>query len=180
MPPVTMLYISFFVLFHGLGLAIPDNFDWASVLQERIVPHGKLTGDADGRRNIKREASGGKSLQPRKYGRSHLPIFDLNRAKSKALHGRRYVMTMHNNDDLDYTAVIHVNGQPLRCIFDTGSFEVVIFSNYCKTYSCSNTSNLYQPNASDTYDDLRWQKNPLLWQRRCAGAICEGSYQFRH
>lgn len=73
--------------------------------------------------------------------------------------GLRKVLRLHNNQDMDYTAGIQVGGQNLRCVMDTGSFELVVFTDRCKSKSCKKNHRLYKPSKSRTLRELQWEKD---------------------
>lgn len=57
--------------------------------------------------------------------------------------------TLHNDGDMRYTAEIHVGGQKLRGMLDTGSFEVMVFSKDCN--KCGKKAELYDDASSATF-----------------------------
>lgn len=56
-----------------------------------------------------------------------------------------------NHDDIQYTAEVRIGGQKMTTVVDTGSFELLAFSNQCS--SCGGTTGLYDENKSKTFED---------------------------
>merc|ERR1719282_167183 len=56
-------------------------------------------------------------------------------------------MELANHQDLQYTGAFQMGGQTLRGIFDTGSFDLVVFPDTCE--SCY-MAKKYQPMSSQT------------------------------
>lgn len=66
---------------------------------------------------------------------------------------------MDNNEDMDYTANLSVGEQKVKCVMDTGSFELVVFSKKCRSPDCNPQNwQFYDPEESRNYVDLRWSK----------------------
>ncbi|CAK0797009.1 unnamed protein product, partial [Prorocentrum cordatum] len=101
---------------------------------------------------------------------------------------------MVNIGDIEYVSYLHVGGQTIAGILDTGSFELVVFSTECKT--CG-TAAKYNPKLSKTHkpgalmtvqsygsgDTYSWEakdtvsigpfdaKNQTFWEEPCAPPV---------
>lgn len=64
-----------------------------------------------------------------------------------------YRQVMTNMEDMQYSVEFSVGGKSLQGIMDTGSFEVLVFSNRCHDDECrgSNSQNFYDSRISHTY-----------------------------
>jgi hypothetical protein len=60
-----------------------------------------------------------------------------------------YRQVLHNHKDVQYYGDVYVGGQSVRAIFDTGSFEVLVFGKSC--VSCGSQKLLYNHSASKDY-----------------------------
>lgn len=62
---------------------------------------------------------------------------------------RSFHVTLQNYGDVQYTGAITIGGQSLSGVFDTGSFELLVFSRECAT--CGTPKLLYSHNRSQTF-----------------------------
>lgn len=60
-----------------------------------------------------------------------------------------YRMALQNYEDMQYPGELQVGGQKLRGVFDTGSFELLVFSRQCTM--CGSTDLLYDHTLSNDY-----------------------------
>eukprot|EP00927_Polykrikos_kofoidii_P021332 TRINITY_DN20216_c0_g1_i1.p1 TRINITY_DN20216_c0_g1~~TRINITY_DN20216_c0_g1_i1.p1 ORF type:complete len:526 (+),score=63.61 TRINITY_DN20216_c0_g1_i1:214-1791(+) len=63
--------------------------------------------------------------------------------------------TLENVGDAQYMGTIHVGGQPLKTIFDTGSFELMVLSSRCSN-CMSNPRTLFNEHKSQTFKSLHF------------------------
>jgi len=64
-------------------------------------------------------------------------------------HGEPFSQKLDNHDDMQYTGVINVGGQELNAIYDTGSFELLVFSSRCT--ACGEHSVLFDQHKSKSF-----------------------------
>jgi len=76
-------------------------------------------------------------------------ILDRFRGRQKGLPVQQ---KLKNNFDVQYTAHIDVGGQPISTVLDSGSFELLVFSEHCVL--CGATHGLYNDKRSKTFDAL--------------------------
>lgn len=61
---------------------------------------------------------------------------------------------LKNDGDVQYTVTLSVGGQQLQAVLDTGSFDMVIFSQECGHW-CGNKDDEYDPSRSKTFVEGR-------------------------
>lgn len=65
----------------------------------------------------------------------------------------RYRQRLYNTEDVQYVADVTIGNQNISGVLDTGSFELVVFSDECTT--CGDRTKLYSPEHSTTHADGR-------------------------
>lgn len=98
--------------------------------------------------------------RPSQLGRSTPSLGSLAMAQSNGSHaqprpgsGACYRQVMSNSNDVQYVASIVVGNQEMMGVLDTGSFELVVFSDECNT--CGTPGELYEHTRSSTWEDGR-------------------------
>eukprot|EP00747_Dinoflagellata_sp_TGD_P124462 gnl/TRDRNA2_/TRDRNA2_173990_c3_seq20.p1 gnl/TRDRNA2_/TRDRNA2_173990_c3~~gnl/TRDRNA2_/TRDRNA2_173990_c3_seq20.p1 ORF type:complete len:439 (-),score=53.76 gnl/TRDRNA2_/TRDRNA2_173990_c3_seq20:72-1388(-) len=76
-----------------------------------------------------------------------------------------YRQRLNNFRDVRYTADLEIGGQSLQALIDTGSFEVLVLSDACKT--CGKAKS-YRKNASSTYKNSTGR---LVTQKFDSGSV---------
>jgi hypothetical protein len=64
-----------------------------------------------------------------------------------------------------------MGGQYVRAIFDTGSFELLLFSKNCKSWSCAKTDSFYDEKASTTFQNLKWTRMHSFGSGDCMSVL---------
>lgn len=70
----------------------------------------------------------------------------------------RLVQTLTNYNDIEYTGKFSLGGQVLHCIFDSASFDLLVFSVHCESGDCAENRRFYNPKASAKHEQLPWRR----------------------
>lgn len=80
---------------------------------------------------------------------------------------KRFVHILHNHQDIEYTGKMTLGGQEVRAILDTGSFETLVISQHCKSWSCSNNKHFYDDLNSKTFRYANWTRQHSFGSGEC-------------
>lgn len=71
---------------------------------------------------------------------------------------KRVVQRLANYKGIEYSTNVSVGGQVLRAILDTGSFELLVISEGCKSFDCQRNKRRFKPKRSPTFRSMPWSK----------------------
>lgn len=86
---------------------------------------------------------------------------------------KRVVQTLHNYNDIEYTGTIKLGGQRLRAIYDTGSFELMVFSKKCASASCVNSRRFFDPTMSSSLNETTWTRLHAFGSGDCVSLLAK-------
>lgn len=91
--------------------------------------------------------------------------------------GLRFVQKLHNYMDIEYSGRFLLGGQPIRGIYDTGSFELLVMSKKCNSRSCRNKKKYFDPAISNDIKEDRWSRKHAFGSGDCTSLLAKDNLE---
>lgn len=127
----------------------------------------------DGLKSIANTTAGAEASD-NKHARMAMRTADAKKEGGRAMrknHVDRWSQRLVNYDDIEYTALLNIGGQPIRAILDTGSVEMLVFSKHCQSWSCRDNPKYFDDTITKSFKRKSWTRTHSFGSGECVSQM---------